>query len=322
MDTYFKKPSLAEAALFTAILAVIGLMAIYIPLLSFAMILVMPAPLAILVCRQNIKQGFLSFIVAAIVLFILCGNPLAIMILLIQAGPLGLLLGLLFKNNVTSGKGIAATSVVAVLTTVLTLLLGFWFTGINPFVMSNEMMDSMEQAIKWYTDMGMFSENEMGQAKESLEQMMTLFALLFPGNMVIWSIISAYLTYVLTRLCLVKLNLQVLPLPPFSRWFMPWYGIWGAILGLGSVLLASEFDSSILDAIGKNLLYVMGFLYCILGIAVVAFYFKKWKTFIGLKIIIVVLIVFYGPFILILLGVLDPIFDLRRLARKKDTKGD
>lgn len=316
MVTNSKNQALVEGAFFAALMVVLGLMGLYIPFLLFITTLAMPIPLAVLVRRRDLRLGLMALIVASALMFILFGRPLTVLMLVLQAGPLGLLLGLLFKNRVSAGPGIIASSVVAAAMTVLTFLIAFWITGINPFAMGEEMRRSMEQAMEWYRQAGWLDESALREMESTVQQLVRLAALLLPANLVIWSVISAYITYALTRLVLMRIGYDATPLPSFSQWRFPWYVIWGGIAGLALVLLGDELKMEGLGAAGKNILYVMGFLHFILGLSVATYFIKNWKIAKGLKYLIVGLVALYWPFalsVLLTLGVMDPIMNVRRL---------
>lgn len=313
--------NLTKIALLSAIMVLLGIFSLYLPIISIVTIFLMPIPLVILIYQCSLKDGFLAVLVTFILLFILSGNILGIIALLLQTVPVGLLLGLVFKNNVSSGKGMAIASLGAALSTVLIFLLAFWFTGINPFVVSQEMTNSMQEVLNWYEKSNLISESSMAQLKDSMEQTMELVALLIPGNLVIWSLVSVYITYLLSYWCFRKLNISVLPISSFKEWKLPWYMIWGIILGLFCLLIPVEENYLFLSAIGKNILYIMGFLYFICGISLLVFLYQRWKIIWVIKIIFLILIIIYGFFVFILLGFLDSIINIRRFIITKD-KGE
>lgn len=322
MVTNSKNQALVEGAFFAALTVVLGLMGLYIPPLLFVTTLLMPLPLAVLVRRRDLRLGLMSLLVASALMFILFGRPITVFLLILQSGPLGILLGLLFKNRVSAGPGIIACSVVAAAMTVLTLLISFWITGINPFAVGEEMRRSMEQVVEWYRRAGWVDESALRELEAGTRQMTRLVALLLPANLVIWSVISAYITYALTRLVFIRINYEVTPLPPFSRWKFPWYIIWGGITGLALTLLGDEFAIPGLGAVGKNILYIVGFLHFILGISVATYFVKNWKIARVLKYLIVGLVALYWPFalsVLLTLGIMDPILNVRRLPADGET---
>jgi len=315
---YSGNRALVEGAFFAAITVVLGFLGQFVPLLP----LLMPVPLAVLVRRHDLKLGFMALAVAVALMFMLFGRPLTVLLLVIQSGPVGLLLGLLFKNRVSSGLGIAVTSIMGVVTTVLVLAISFWLTGISPFAMGDEMHRSIEQALKFYQRNGLLDNAQLQMMKASMEQAINFVVQLIPGILVTASIMSSFITYALTHFILVKMQFETVPLPPFSRWKLPWYVIWGGIAGLSFILLGDEIALASLATVGKNILYVMGFVYFILGVSVFIFFMKKWNIARPVKFLIVALVVLYWHVALsmmLTLGVIDPVMDLRRLSKHGDT---
>jgi uncharacterized protein YybS (DUF2232 family) len=319
---YSGNRALAEGAFFAAITVVLGLLGLYLPPLLFLTSLLMPVPLAVLVRRRDLRLGLMALAVAAGLMFILFGRPLTVLLLLIKSGPMGLLLGLLFKNRVSAGPGISAASVLAALTTVLTFLITFWITGINPFAMGEEIRHSMGQVMEWYSKSGLLDQKTLAEIKTTLEDTAKIFVMLLPANLVIWSIISACITYAAARVFLFKLHFEVTPLPPFSHWRLPWFVIWGGIAGLSLTLLDDYIALKGLSVVGINILFVMGFVHVALGVSVFTFFVKKWHVAGWIKFLVIILVTLYWPAALsvtLTLGVLDPIMDVRRLVNHGDT---
>ena len=97
--------------------------------------------------------------------------------------------------------------------------------------------------------------------------------LLLPAAYLIFAVFSTVLTYMVGSKVLKRLNYRVNNLPPFSQWRLPWYSIWGIILGLLFLLIGDKFDFSVVKIIGQNLLTIFGFTFFIIGLAVVGYYF-------------------------------------------------
>lgn len=311
-----KNKVLIEGAFFAALAAVLGLMGLYIPPLYFLTSLLVPLPLAVLVKRHDLVTGLMALVVTTFLLFIFFGEPFTVLILIIQFGPLGLLFGILFKNHVPAGPSIAAGSMMAVLLAVVTIALTFWITGINPFAMGQEMKQTMEQATSWYARAGIVDAEGEQQLQEFTEQMVRLVPVFIPGSLMVWAMISTLITYLITRAVLIRLNYSVPPVPPFSHWRYPWYSLWGVIIGLVLVLAGDQWGLTLLDNIGKNILYVFAFAFFVLGLSVLSFFMKRWQIMPLVKVIIAIVAVLYLPFFglgIMIMGMLDPVLNGRRL---------
>jgi uncharacterized protein YybS (DUF2232 family) len=311
-----KNKALTEGAFFAAFAALLGLIGLYVPPLYFFTTLLVPLPLAVLVRRHDLVAGLKALAVTTFLMFIFFGEPFTVLILVIQFGPLGLLLGALFKNHIPAGPSIAASSIMAAFLTVVTIALGFWITGINPFAMGQEMRQAMEQAGNWYARAGLVDAESEQQLREFSEQMISLLAVLLPGSLAVWALTSALLTYLIARAVFIRLNYSVPPIPPFSHWRYPWYSLWGITVGLGLVLAGDQWGLDLVGNIGANILYVFAAVFFVLGLSVLSFYLKRWQVMKLVKVIIIITAVLYWPFAvvgIITMGVLDPIFNSRRL---------
>lgn len=311
-----KNRALTEGAFFAALAALLGLIGLYVPPLYFFTSLLVPLPLAVLVRRHDLVTGLMALAVTAFLMFIFFGEPFTVLILVIQFGPLGLLFGVLFKNHVPAGPSIAAGSIMAAFLTVVTIALTFWITGINPFVMGQEIQQALEQANDWYARVGLIDVEGEQQLREYSEQMVHLVSVLLPGSLAVWALTSAMLTYLIARAVFIRLNYSVPPVPPFSHWRYPWYSLWGIIAGLGLVIAGDQWDLLLVGNIGTNILYIFAVVFFVLGLAVISFYLKRWRVMKLVKVILIVAAVLYWPFAvvgIITMGMLDPILNSRRL---------
>lgn len=316
--------ALVEGAFFAALTTIIALVGLYMPPLYIVTSLLTPLPLAVLVRRRDLKTGFMAMLVAGALLFMLFGRPVAVVLLIIQMGPLGLLLGLLFKNYVSAGFSVVIAGLFSAVLLVASLLFSFWLTGINPFIMGPEMAQSMDQVINTYKQAGILDQTGEKEARLIIENFIRFMNLLLPGILVMSSIVSTFVTYLINRQVLLRLGYNVPVLPPFSRWRFPWYSIWGIILGLSLILAGDSLGMTVMNTTGKNLLLVVGFIYTILGLSVASYFIKGWKIARPVKIIMVVMAFLYLPFmfsVLLTLGVMDTLLNTRRLSENNEEEG-
>lgn len=317
MSPEIKNQSLVEGSFLAALTALLILLGLYVPPLFPVAGLAGPLPLAVLVRRRDLRTGVLALVVAALLVFVLFGRPFTVLVLVVQIGPLGLLLGLLYKKNVSAGLSVAVAGVVSALLFLLTAVISFAVTGVNPLVMGPEMRRSMEQVLAWYQRRGLIDAASLQQLKQSMEQAVHLMGLLLPANLLIWSLISVFISYVLGRLVLKKLGCRVVPLPPFSRWQFPWYLVWGVILGLGFVLGGDALQRELLSTAGKNLLYVSGFIYLVAGLSTASFHVRRRVGTKFFQYLLIVLVLIYWPFALTALcalGLIDSLIDTRHIS--------
>ncbi|HHW43175.1 MAG TPA: YybS family protein [Desulfotomaculum sp.] len=322
--TSLQRRALVEGAFFAALTVIIALIGLYLPPLFFVTVLFTPLPLALAVRRHNLKTGAMAMVVAGLLLFMLAGRPVTVLLLMIQTGPLGLLLGLLFKNRVRAGPGLALAAAAAVLLTLTGFGVAFGLTGINPLVVGPEMRGVMEQVLQWYQERGLVDANAARELRYMMDEGIRLVSILLPANLVVWSLVSVFITYAAAQRLFHRMGYPVAALPPFNRWRYPWYMLWGLILGLGLVIAGDTPGYGGLSTAGKNILYVSGFLYLVQGLSVAAYYYGRWPLSRMVKLLLLAMLVLYWPFVtvaLVTLGVLDSIWNIRRIGQKDQEKG-
>lgn len=324
MEPEQRQVLLKEWIVLTLNVAFLGLIGLYLPLFFTFSGLLLPIPLTILVYRQNLRAGVLSLLAATLILFILLKNPLMLLSVMIQFGPLGLLYGLLFKNHVSVSKSIISGSLGASALIMLALYLSFGVTGVSPFATaSREINAAVNETIGFYKDADLGASLDQEELRTFIENAARTIILLLPGGLVLGAIISSVITYFLSRLVMQKLGCPVPELRPFNSLRFPWYSIWGLIISLILSLSGDQFGLSLMSVIGKNLLFIFAFVFFFLGLSVVTYYFQKSSLPKLLKLVLIFIIVFYLPvaffaaLMIILIGIFDPFINWRRFPVEK-----
>ncbi len=307
--------ALAKWAFFTLVFVVAGLVGFTLPMFEFLAAMLLPLPIMLIILRFDARYAILGLAVAGLLFFVFM-PPTLVFVLLFRYGLLGILLGLLFKNRITSGKILAAGMAYAGLAALLYLNLSY-LTGNNLFVMGEEMHGALEQAMAAYRDAGMLNNMPADLQESFSRSIIATYELLFPGQYIISAVVLAAGTYFFARACLARLNYFLAPGLVLSMISLPWYSIWGPIAGLSLTLAGDNFSWLLVAKIGKNILYMLLWLYIVLGLSVATYYFRKIKIAWPLKVIFLVFVVAYPPISiagLVLLGLTDPLLNLRRLA--------
>lgn len=106
---------------------------------------------------------------------------------------------------------------------------------------------------------------------------------------------------------------------PFARWKLPWYAVWGAVLGIAFYLLGDQYSWAALRGLGINLMVIYGAVTLILGISVYSYLLRSPKIPRFLKWILILASVIYFYFsvlTIILFGLFDLVFNFRRLPEE------
>lgn len=316
-----KYPVYLETMAVATVTVLAGLLALFAPLF-FLSVLLAPLPTVYLIVKRDLLQGLLALALASVFIFLAVGKLTLVLLLLLHFAPPAVTIGLLIKNRVgveQSAYVLFAVALVAAGINISYLYLagaaGFETTG-------SEINSVVERMSEQYADNGL-SEAERQHLLEITGQMSRLAQLFLPGSVIVWTYTAAIGTFFLARRLLRGRGFTVAGGMEFSRWRLPWYSIWLVITGLALTLAGDEFAPEIAAMVGKNILFVSGFIFFVLGISVTVYFYRAWHAARVIKIVIAVLLVLYLPFVILALGVIDPVANLRRLPGNGDegTKG-
>jgi hypothetical protein len=234
----------------------------------------------------------------------------------LQFGLLGICYGLLFKNRVAQGKNIAVGIICSVVLT-LFFAAGFYLsTGNNPFVLGEEGRQAAEQWLAANQSAGLLNDLPAGWQGSFGESVIATFELLIPGQYVVTAAAEAAFTYLIAAAYLRRINYFLPPSSAFTALSLPWYSVWGLITGLALTLAGDLYSWAPAAKTGKNILFILFYLYLVLGLSVAAHFFRKVNLAKPIKFFLLILSAVYLPFsiiIILLLGVVDPLVNLRRL---------
>jgi uncharacterized protein YybS (DUF2232 family) len=319
LTTGEKPGTLAQGAFFTALFVVIGLAGMYLPPLYFIAAMLLPLPVMLLVLKADVRYGILGLTAAGLIFAAL--TPLeAVFVLVFQYGLLGIIYGVLFKKGDSSARILSAGVLFAAVSAFLYPALSYFLTGNNLFILGEEERRSIEQMLAAYRDAGMFENVPTDWQGDAGASIISFFEFFLPGQYIVHSAAQGAVTYFLARPCLQRFNCFLPPGLAFTNISLPWYTIWGPIAGLAFTLAGDQFSWALGARIGKNILFMLFWLYMIMGLSVAAYFFRKIKVVWFIKLIFLVFAILYIPFsmmIVVLLGVADPLVNFRRLQSEK-----
>jgi uncharacterized protein YybS (DUF2232 family) len=313
-----KTRALAEWAFFTAMAILFVLAGLYVPFLSILATVVFPLPFILLVLRLDTRYAVLSMVAAGACLSFGASGQTPALLMLLPTGLLGILYGLLFKNRVSPGGSIFAGLAGAAVLTLLSALLLDIITGMKLFTLDQDSRLFIEQWLGANSKVSAFGD----MPQEKLNQYFTgLFELFIPGQCIVASSVTAVLSYFTARILLRRMQFELAPFPALSRLSAPWYIIWGLITGLGMTLAGDFLSIPLAGKIGKNILFVLFYVYLVLGASVAVYFYRIIKLARPIKLVFLVLGLIYLPIsvsLFLILGVADPLLNLRQLPELKE----
>jgi len=296
----------------------LALLALYVPVLQLVATLLFPLPVALMVRRHHLAIALWTLFVVIIVALLVFGNTFAVLSFVLQAGVIGIVMGLLFKNSVSSGRSLKILVILSIVIVLLMLVFAYMVNGTNPFDIDKKIFGDLDQINQWYQDTGVLSAEEEQLVRQQIQSAIDLMISLIPGSLLIWAVIQTFVSYLLARKIFYRLGYKVQAMRTFTEWQYPWYVIWGLITGLVLLLAGDEWNLISLSDVGKNFLYVMSFFIMVLGISVFTHFIKKWKISGFIKGIIIFIVFLYWPLgigLILILGLLDPVLNLRQLNK-------
>lgn len=315
-----------EVLIAATVMAFLGLLSLIMGPLYFLVMILLPIPLVYLILRRDLLYSLYAVLLTVLMLMVAFANIQSAVLLALQFVPLGLLIGLMLKNKVKVSESIAVLLGWALLLTVLNLLSSFGLSGTGIAQTTDELRVSMEEMAQFYQQNGLLDEENRQQYQELTEGIVGFIQTFMPGIMAVWHIVMALITYFIAIHWMQRLKLIVAKYGRFTDWQMPWYSIWLIIIGLVLALAGDKFPWQLMEVTGKNILYVAAFIFFIQGLAVIIYYFQLWKISKLVKFFLIVFLLFYLPFaaaIALIIGVIDPVINLRRRKFKNDgDKGD
>lgn len=320
---YFSNQRVAEFSLLSIAAFIPALAWMYVPVFFIIAVFMIPASLAVLVRRLDLHCGLASLTLIFVLVSLISGKPQEVFLLLFQTGPLGLLLGLLFKNYVSSTKALTITIFFSLSVLIVMIFVNYMKTGNNPLVLNegykslfNYERQLVHEAIKPGGMVEKLDQSTVGELEKMIDWLEGKWPVMALSIAFVWGIMSAIAAYMITRLAMINLRHSVPKGIPFTRWKLPWYTIWGFIVGLALMLAGDWWHIGSLSVAGKAILWTMGFVVLVTGLSLFVFYFRRWKVPIPLKILNAVLMGVYLPItalLLVVLGILDTIINIRRL---------
>lgn len=322
MEHQSRTLAMVEGAFMACIAAILALAGSYIPVLSVITNFIWTIPIILIIVRYGLIPGITAFAVSILLIFV-AYSPLQALFHFIQFGGLTIVYGYAFHKKISPGLTLAAGSLVAAISMVLGFYLAFLVTGINTLNMMEQMKEAVEPSLELLRSINYFAWTGVSEEAFRVQFMKSidLMNLVLPGLMALSGLTTAIINYVAAQKILFRLKTPIPSLPPFKYWRLPWWTVWGLLVGLGFNILGAYTGNSVYSNLAANILIVYYFILTFMGLAVVNFYIHERLE--GALFYRVMLVAFLFLFlqlitlILVIVGLADMLFDYRRLGRVK-----
>ncbi|MDA8442796.1 MAG: DUF2232 domain-containing protein [Peptococcaceae bacterium] len=154
------------------------------------------------------------------------------------------------------------------------------------------------------------------QLRATLLQVLNLTARLYPSQEILKVMTIVALAYLLLRYILYKGMAIKSTIPRFREWALPWYAIWGAIIGLAAYLGGDYLNMAWMATVGLNIVFSYVPVCLVLGVANITYVLGSPKVPVVFKLALIFVALFDLPatvVILAVLGLFDMVLNLRRM---------
>lgn len=283
-----------------------------------SLMLLIPLPFIILGVRNHIYNNMFSIIIASLITQLLLGSTTGASLILLFA-PLSIAINYCIKSKKNSMETIFISTGAFIISFLLIVALG---ERVSDFNFTNQLEDFLSQSlnmqIEIFKELGVSNE-ELLKLSEALEDQNKTIMVRIPSLLVIFSFLVSYINIFLASFGLRKMGYGYVPVQRFSRFKLPN----NIIPGIGIMFLAAFIMRSLEvqyhGALLLNITFLVGFIFIIQGLAVLDFLLIRLKIKSVFRFLILALNIFILPTstILFLIGVIDSVFDLRKLRRQR-----
>lgn len=288
-----------------------GLLASMTAIVYFIIGLFASLPIVFVVLKHSFRAGVLCSIVATILIYLFSGYLQALIFFTVFV-----------SNGLTMAYFIKISKINAFTNIILTTLVSFLFCILAVLILVNvfnfniiEILNNQVEVSK-NTTIGLFEKFNLNKSDldvaDVVETQLNFLKKIFPSLIYSVIFINTFLTYFLLQYVCKRFNIKLKYLEKFIRFKVDDKFIWGIIFVLGIIIFLNNFYW--LNLTAYNIGIVLFVFYFIQGIAVIKFWFLKYRIHPIVQLIIMFFVLFGGlVFFVGFIGLIDTWFDFRKL---------
>ncbi len=309
--------SVVEAGILSALIVVLVLFVQFVPVLGILGFFILPIPVAVLYIKHGIKISVTALVVCIIISCMVIGiiNGIGFGV---QYGLTGLALGYCFKKQIKESKSLLILSIASMISYILVIALNLLFINKALFVDAiNELVSTMKKYAETSISMSgsAISSDQANFIRDQINNITVKSILTWiPAGIIMYSFVSAFINFILTRSILKRLRFRVGELVPFDRVYID--NRIGALMIISACLgiILQRYNIAAGDYIFNTALIVMNLTFNVIGAALI-YYFAKNRLRLTKAIAVLITVGFFfmgGPLVFYI-GFTDMIFDFRKV---------
>lgn len=312
-----------EGGLLAAITVIIGLIAVYIPILGMFAEFFCAVPLAILTARQGVGKGLTALFVTFILLSILI-SPIHAARLVLTFGICGVVLGWCVRKNFGAVKIFILTLMVSSAAQIFMLFLMIFVLDLNLIDTQIEMLrESFDSSFAMYESMGV-DPAQIKEAKSQVEPAIQMFVLIIPTLIMLTALLNTLAVWFTTKLIFPKLQLKLPSMPPFAEWKFPEVFAFTATFAALGIYWGFTRGWTVIYEISLNTLIISATVGLVQGFSLLSATLDRYNVSKFARRFLYVLLILNAFFLQLvaITGLADMIFDYRKRFFKNEDKGD
>lgn len=302
-----------EGGLLVAITVIMGLVAVYVPLIGMIVEFFCAVPLAILTARQGAGKGLTALVVTFLLLAMLI-SPLLAARMVLSFGICGVVLGWGVHKNFGAVKIFLSMLIVASAAQILSLWLLLMIMDVNFIETQIEMLrESFNESFAMYESMGV-EKAQINAAKAQVEPALQTLMFLMPTLLMLGALINSVAVWFTAKWIFPKLQMKLPPFPPFNAWKFPALFFYTGTIGGLSLYWGYTRGWVEIYETALNLTVVSMIIGLIQGLSLLSFIFDRYKISKFARRIFYVLLLLNMFFVQLvaITGLMDMMFDYRR----------
>ncbi|WP_432662024.1 DUF2232 domain-containing protein [Wukongibacter baidiensis] len=314
MSTRKKTSAMVESALITAIAVIFALAGIYIPLVN-VLLMFLPVPFIIIGAKNGFKYSILSLIVATFMIGSFT-DPLRAILFFVTTGFGAITIGYMIKKKYSFSLTMFFGSIASIISVIISFALMPKIFGAGPIEMIESVFVQSREMYEGLIEMSKMDAEQTEQILSMIDQMKNLYLLIFPSAIIMSSVFSTYINYLLSGVILRRIGFTIDKPKKFGHFRLPTNFMMGALVIVILTYLASRFDIVNSDALNANIIYLFQIIFIIHGLAVASFLIEKKGIGTALRRTILIFILFIpiANGVLLFTGLFDVIFNIRKLG--------
>ena len=280
------------------------------------MFLIFPVVFIVLGIKNGLLEGIISLMTTCtIVAFVI--EPMTALYIFLLFGPLVISMTYTMKNRKSTMEVLLVGTISFFASIIIVFGLINYIEGDLLFTIEQSFKATLNIRLEALKDMGVTS-SEILENKTLLEDAFKYMLLIAPATGLLTALIVSYMNYSLSIIGLRKIGIYVVNIPRFSRFRLPNNISIGIIVMFIAGFVAKLLNFDYFDTIAINLTVLIGIMFSIQGLSVIDFFLIRIKVKKFFRVLFMLLTIIAAPLMTVVsgLGLIDVIFDLRKLKRK------